>query len=461
MVSLSSEILICRNKLAELAGGRSLRALVGNNNNTHKNARKLIINTGDISDADGFFALAKYATSGADVLFVMNYPAFLRVNSPASANGGLNEFGLGYTYSEQEYYKASDALLCRLSMSAYTDYRRIKCKYYSVKQCFTDLGFAMAMKVWNSFECIDKGNLYFCVGGVNDVNPFHKKALKNEIYVYRDIGRNMQRLGTCKPMDVFDTKGNPVILAAILGGCESIYIDFNGSMAFLDSAWRTRLGEVKRKIKGLFVMGGVYTDVPPTTMPPIKDVLNRMSCSTMNQFYAPEKSCFCFQLMKAWSVPIFMIANNVVTLLADNEKLRDFLISNKVFSDDLFKIACYFYDSHYKPGRKPFDFYVALALVEYMNGGERPFGSVCNLCINPEYGITLITNQENCEDTVKEYTGKWDNHITDQDNASNANKKKNFACEQAVLSMVKCDLIRYVYKVEFNLSEQSVLSIIY
>lgn len=41
------------------------------------NNKKLIITTGDISDVDGFIALAEYAKSGADVLFIMNYPAYL------------------------------------------------------------------------------------------------------------------------------------------------------------------------------------------------------------------------------------------------------------------------------------------------------------------------------------------------------------------------------------------------
>ena len=37
--------------------------------------RKLIISTGDASDADGFLAIALYARTGADLLFIMNLPA--------------------------------------------------------------------------------------------------------------------------------------------------------------------------------------------------------------------------------------------------------------------------------------------------------------------------------------------------------------------------------------------------
>ena len=429
-------------------------------------SRNLIINTGDISDADGFFALAKYATSGADVIFIMNYPAFLDVSEPPHADSnadGLNNFGLGYTYNEREYYEASDALVRVLNENDYTLYKMIKNGYTGrmkpTKQNLTDLGFKMAMEVWDSIQNQDKGTLYFCVGGVNDINPFHKNALKNEIYVYREMGREMIRLTSCSSMDMFNSDGKTVSLNNILKEYKSIYIDFNGSMAFFETAWRGLLRDVKDKIKGLFVMGGVFTDAIPTTLSALKGVLNRMSCSTMNQFYAPGKSHTCFQLMDLWGVPIFMIANNVVTQLRDNVELETFLRMNSVFSGSLFSIAVAFYDSHYKPARKPFDFYVALALVDFMNGGGVPFGSVCNLVINPEYGVTLITNQTSSKDAVKEYTGKWDNDIIVGDNPFTANKKKNFACEQAVLSIVKCTFISNVYKVEFSLNESKLLSI--
>ena len=39
---------------------------------------KLLVSTGDASDADGFAAVAIYARSGADLLFFMNLPAVYR-----------------------------------------------------------------------------------------------------------------------------------------------------------------------------------------------------------------------------------------------------------------------------------------------------------------------------------------------------------------------------------------------
>jgi hypothetical protein len=59
----------------------------------------LIISTGDISDVDGFIALAEYAKSGADVVFIMNYPAYLNDNSETIK---VNGNGLGYSYNGKE-----------------------------------------------------------------------------------------------------------------------------------------------------------------------------------------------------------------------------------------------------------------------------------------------------------------------------------------------------------------------
>jgi len=66
--------------------------------------RKLIINSGDISDADGFYAIAKYAKdTDADVLFIMNYPGYMRMEH---IDPGVQEQGLGYRYDTGTYLRA-------------------------------------------------------------------------------------------------------------------------------------------------------------------------------------------------------------------------------------------------------------------------------------------------------------------------------------------------------------------
>ena len=74
-----------------------------NTDESTKYANNLIISSGDISDVDGFFALAKYAQQpDTDVIFVMNYPAFLG-NQTTQTKSELNEAGLGYTYDIATY----------------------------------------------------------------------------------------------------------------------------------------------------------------------------------------------------------------------------------------------------------------------------------------------------------------------------------------------------------------------
>lgn len=70
--------------------------------------KNLIVTTGDISDVDGFFALAEYASTGADVVFVMNYPAYLNDNLKIEKNAhpiGEIQNGLGFDYDQMEYLK--------------------------------------------------------------------------------------------------------------------------------------------------------------------------------------------------------------------------------------------------------------------------------------------------------------------------------------------------------------------
>mmetsp|Transcript_89168 Transcript_89168/g.238046 ORF Transcript_89168/g.238046 Transcript_89168/m.238046 type:complete len:106 (-) Transcript_89168:1451-1768(-) len=62
--------------------------------------RTIIISSGDISDVDGFFAISHYAKTGADVLFVMNYPGYIAIKDEILEFDKENP-GLGYRYSSK------------------------------------------------------------------------------------------------------------------------------------------------------------------------------------------------------------------------------------------------------------------------------------------------------------------------------------------------------------------------
>ncbi len=74
----------------------------------------------------------------------------------------------------------------------------------------------------------------------------------------------------------------------------NIYLDFNGSMAFLNKDWIERLGAATaaNRVKGVFVMGGVRSDSKPMTMPSIPNVLNRFSRCVLVHF-ARELAIAC------------------------------------------------------------------------------------------------------------------------------------------------------------------------
>ena len=201
--------------------------------------RRLIISTGDISDVDGFLALAEYAKTGADVLFVMNYPAYVGVGA-GDVDPGYAEAnpGLGYRYSAAEVLARDREPLPK----SYHDFLGRGDglggdQNEVMKAAMTDLGFAMATRMWE--ECAPAGRLYFCVGGINAVNPFSATAIKNEVLVYADLFTPPTTPLPTKEGLIYDTEGRQCEVP--LSSYSEICIDFNGSFAFWDEAWADRL----------------------------------------------------------------------------------------------------------------------------------------------------------------------------------------------------------------------------
>ncbi len=146
----------------------------------------------------------------------------------------------------------------------------------------TDLAFTITKRVWADLplSANGRGNCYFCIGGINVINPFSATAVKNEIAVYspeiseKDLPRISTEMGT-----IFDMDAKERTLDFKLDDYAEIYLDFNGSMAFLNEDWAEKLRDAAAagKLKGVFVMGGVRSDAKPMTMPSIPKVLNRFS----------------------------------------------------------------------------------------------------------------------------------------------------------------------------------------
>jgi len=397
--ALSAELRRCESELFYLGA-----------NDGELNAKKqLIISTGDISDVDGFYALAEYAKSGAAVLFIMNYPAYLSVEKDKVPPE--NGFGKGFVYSTKTFLDATDQKIRELESKSMSDvdrarldrqissYRNILSQYqtgsvpsrsgsnplkrgsssssidpkFVFKDILSDVGFHMANKVWTEIQEARKGELYYCIGGINSVNPFHSDSIKNEVFTYAGYLDSLTKINGVTEGDCFRSDGSRVNrgVEAILEQYDEIYMDFNGSMAFYDDQWQRMLAflTANGKMKGVYVMGGVYVDEPAKTMPAITNQLNRFCCATMNQLYHPQRTASFLQDMSMQDVSLYFIANNDVVELSRDEGAEDswlkFAVANGVNTPSLENYArCYYQNNR----AKPFDFYTAVALREAMKG---------------------------------------------------------------------------------------------
>jgi hypothetical protein len=424
-------------------------------------ARKLIISTGDISDVDGFMALAEYARTGADVLFVMNYPAYLGVASEdVDADYAEKNPGKGYRYNATKVLERKS--LSDQPAAKYEEFLSIykcaeDCQSFSdnerVKHAMTDIAFAMAMGVWDEARPARRpGRLFYCIGGVNSINPFSEKAIKNELLVYSEIVERRGRPLKAQQGLVYDENGCETSVAWT--EYSDIYMDFNGSLAFWNDGWEEQLGskEVAGRIRGVFIMGGVYAEVEPVTLPSRPGILNRFSSATMNQLYHPECTAAFFAFLEQQKIKRFVVTNNVVADLSTtdpktNKRTYDgvehFLKSNGLQvrgpgnrESFLGRLAEAHYTSVYNPPRKPFDFYAARALTEWLKSD----GKADHLCRHERtlhysnvFGMVFVSRSSLWEDTRAAYMAAIDTAPMPDDTPAIQSKKEYFIKEMDAL----------------------------
>ena len=433
------------------------------------NAKRLIISTGDITDVDGFCALAEYAKSGADVLFVMNYPGYLGCRPDETCNECAE--GLGFTYGVNEFLTMTQP---PEGDTKYVAYQQILTGYSkNVKSILTDLAFAMSKSAWGSKQD-GKGSLYFCIGGINKINPFHASQAKNEILVYIDTAITMKNLSELQEKDVVSVSNEmPFNLHELLKKYTDIYIDFNGSMAFFDEEWNQLISDSARsgKVKGVFVAGGVYASEEPKTMASINGVLNRFSCCTMNQLYHPLRTSNFLTLMNELNINMYFVANNEVDGLVSSQRCIDCLKANQIQNASLEALCLQYYNSQYNPQKKLFDFYVAFSLCKFLSN-EKDFGQFTaakSLHFNSTYGVALIGKaRERWPSTYLAYTSNAQILIKNCENQckdiATPLKQKEFAemkaasfkKELAKLSEITCSSCK-IFILQFNPLEPNLI----
>ena len=119
-----------------------------------------------------------------------------------------------------------------------------------MKSALTDIAFSLAQKVWKDLPAENRGSCFFCIGGVNKINPFSAKDVKNEIVVYVDaVGKDAKHISPLEGA-FYDSEGCSMGVLE-LSHYNEIYMDFNGSMAFFSEQWRKRLSDpaVAAKVK--------------------------------------------------------------------------------------------------------------------------------------------------------------------------------------------------------------------
>ena len=403
--------------------------------------RKLIISTGDISDVDGFFALAQYAKTDADVLFIMNYPAYIGL--PANVPKAECALGLGFTYSAIDYINESATL-------THAHAARIRAAAQNpatdLKQMFTDLAFSISRKVWAEAKqrTQKEGKLYLCIGGINDINPFRIDICMNELMVFSPFvdGTTISDIteGTYIDANVNSHKG----LEEFIYNYGSIHMDFNGSMAFLNSRWESLLLHCinDAKLKAVFVQGGVLSSEQPKTMP-ANPALNRLSCATMNQLYSPNKTAAFFELIKNTSVKIFVAPNNATEEVKG--KWREFALANGISTPTLNQLGDLYYDTK-KKKEKLFDFYTAMALTTAIETeGNTVFGTA-RLFYNAVYGISIIGDSD--WRTVKESFKKSIPKGSHDAYAGEFGILDKVSCSHVDISVLKFNLLNDTLKLE-------------
>jgi hypothetical protein len=113
-----------------------------------------------------------------------------------------------------------------------------------MKSAMTDIAFDITQKVWFDLPSENRGELLFCIGGVNAINPFSAAKVKNEVAVYVDAldNTNPKKISPVEGA-VYAKDGSRLKDGLDFSRYDEIFMDFNGSMAFFSDAWRQQLSD--------------------------------------------------------------------------------------------------------------------------------------------------------------------------------------------------------------------------
>lgn len=417
----------------------------------------LIITTGDISDVDGFYALAEYAKTGADCMFIMNYPAYMDPNinklhkdhissipekmktlKNGTTAGTIAEFGCGFDYGIDDYINEKNLCthLIKLglvdnkkppvfnsienpSLSNYCKSIQNPQDYFNE---FTRVALFMCKQVWDEVKKENKGNLYFYVGGFNLVNPFSSDSLKTELLVYYSVVQNNVAYngmktktfdmspGTC--LKICTQAGNttfnstkdlfPSIKLSDILQNRDIYFDMNGSAAF----WNMKTGPFTIDINWESILNIATNDnnCGIKGFHIMGGVLAGVTPWTLGpfSFLRRLKSATMNQLYHPPNthamLQYFKKISCPIFVVPNHSVLQsEGNIYDSINNDESFltEIAKAYYTSGYNPPNKPFDYLVAKSLCAQLTDNVNYPLDKSKLYFDKYFGVTVISAGEN------------------------------------------------------------------
>ena len=148
----------------------------------------------------------------------------------------------------------------------------------------------------------------------------------------------------------------------------------------------------------------------------------------MNQLYSPTGTVNFMEFLKSHNIKTFIVSNNESCEVKKEYELV--LTNNDITGDFIRKLAKAYYGSFYNPPHKPFDLYVALALV---NGN--PIKNECKVFYDSTFGTFVIGETDNSwEQTLSNLRANIPTTINPGDDDFTQNKVRAFQNELSILS---------------------------
>ena len=374
----------------------------------HTTLRDLVVLSGDLNC---LMPVIEYARTGAHLLYVLNFPAYMGV-APNTPPRRKTTPGLGFEYGEDAVLRATEnGALLNAPREQVRAYRTLlnECGG-SLRQCFVRVGLTLVTALFKT-AAAPGARLFFRIGGVNTLNAASERSVINEAFLYAqatlDYGRMLSLLGEPPPVV------RALILEPLLSGVSRdasdalrtlvattrhVYADLSGSMA--SGLPLSELGDVSR-LRAVVILGG-------TKGPPRLETESRLSCATTYPYCAPASTHALLRSLPSTTL-VLTVTHDAVPYLTphDEEALRPFLRCSGLTGGALEPLlTAYYEDAERPPPHRADGLYSARVLARLMVDGTALPTEPAFLHCDAVYGVALVSSHAHAMDAVEEYYGQ-------------------------------------------------------